>query len=309
MDFALMTEPQMGGTYQQMAAAARWAEEQGFVSFARSDHYYTSEDQRSDATDAWVTLGGLARETSTIRLCVLVTPITFRHPGVIAKSAATVDQMSGGRLDLGVGTGWMEAEHEAFGFAFPPWSERFDRLGEAVQYLRTAFADAEGKFEGAHYRFHADARPKPSGTRMIIGGSGPRRTPALAGRYADEYNSFAGPASNLVPRVAAMRNAAEEAGRDPGSIGVSVMGQIHAAPDAASYRELLAKEAARRNVEVTEVEGRIESSGVPYGTPDQVGTALARLSEAGVDKYYLQRLDLSDLDGLESVWAAVRAAR
>lgn len=309
MDFALMTEPQMGGTFDDLAAAATWAEDHGFVTFARSDHYYWTGDARRDATDAWITLGGLALLTSRIRLCVLVTPVTFRHPAVIAKSAATVDQMSGGRLDLGVGTGWMEAEHEAFGLPFPPRAERFERLQEAVRYLEEAFADGERTFEGSYYRYSGDARPKPAGVRLVIGGSGKRQTPALAGAHADEYNSFTGPPAELAPKVAAMRRAAEEAGRDPAAVTVSVMGQIHAGVDAAAYRETLRRDAAWRGIDESQLRQRVESSGAPHGTPDQVGEALAALAAVGVEKYYLQRLDVTDLEGLEAVWAAVEAAR
>ena len=202
-----MTEPQLGGTYDQLLDAARWAEGKGLYGFARSDHYYSSRQPVPDATDAFATLAGLARDTSRIRLCVLVSPITFRHPAVIAKTAATIDQMSGGRFDLGVGTGWMELEHEAFGLEFPPTSERFERLVESLEYIKAAFSGES--FRGVHYRFEGEAGPKPTGLRLIVGGSGPRRTPTLAGRVAGEYNTFLGLPSDIAPKIAGVRRAAQ----------------------------------------------------------------------------------------------------
>ena len=190
MDFSLMTEPHLGGTYKQQLEAARWAESEALTSFARCDHYLSGADPTPAATDAFAVLAGLARETSDIRLCVLVTPITFRHPAVIVKNATTIDEMSGGRLDLGIGTGWMELEHEAFGIPFPDWGERFDRLEEALDYVDAAFGPDPAVFEGDHYSLYADVQPKPTGIRTIVGGSGKRRTPTLAGHRADEYNFF-----------------------------------------------------------------------------------------------------------------------
>lgn len=309
MEFALMTEPQLGGTYEQLLAAARWAEAAGMVSFARSDHYYSSRTPRPEATDALTTLAGLARETHRIRLCVLVTPITFRHPAVIAKAAATLDQMSSGRFDLGVGTGWMELEHEAFGLPFPDWAERFSRLEEALAYLATAFADDHARFAGAHYRLDAEARPHPSGIRLVVGGSGPTRTPSLAGRYADEYNHFVAPAGEIAPKVDAMRRAAREAGRHPGDVQVSVMGPVYAGRTESEYREHLAHFASSRGISSEEAEQRLSGNGVPVGSPSRLAETFASLEEAGVDRFYLQWLDLGHLDRLDHLYEAVAAAR
>src|SRR5690606_28534980 len=161
MELSTMTEPQLGGTYDQILAFARWSEANGMASFARSDHYYTTRQPTPEATDAFATLAGLARDTVHIRLGVMVAPITFRHPAVIAKMAATIDEMSGGRLDLGVGTGWMDLEHDAFGIPFPDWSERVARLSDALPYLRAAFAPGPANFDGAHYSLDADVCPRP----------------------------------------------------------------------------------------------------------------------------------------------------
>ena len=153
MDFSLMTEPQMGGTYDQLLALARWAEDRGLVSFARSDHYYSSADPACDATDAFATLAGLARETTTIRLGTLVTSVTFRHPGMLAVTVAQVDRMSGGRVEFGIGAGWYEEEHRAYGVPFPSLGERFDLLEDQLAFeigvlgrrlLRTGAARANG---------------------------------------------------------------------------------------------------------------------------------------------------------------------
>lgn len=306
MDFSLMTEPQLGGTYDQLLDLARWARGQGMVSFARSDHYYSSREPRPDATDAFATLAGLAREVPDIRLCVMVSPITFRHPAVLAKTAATIDRMSGGRLDLGVGTGWMELEHEAFGIPFPEWSERFARLTEALGYLRAAF---EGRgFEGEHYSLEADARPRPEGTRLIVGGSGKQKTPTLAGIYADEYNHFPSEPDVLRPKIELVRRTAEERGRDPEAITMSVMGQIFTGRDASDVRERLASAAARRDLSPDDLEERLREHGIPVGPPDRIGEALAGLSDAGVSHWYLQWIDLDDRDGLEATWQGVRSA-
>lgn len=305
MKFSVMTEPQLGGTYQDLLAVARFAEQAGMVSFARSDHYHWTDGTPRDATDAFATLGGLARETSTIRLCVLVTPVTFRHPAVIAKNAATIDQMSGGRLDLGVGTGWMEAEHEALGLPFPPRAERFERLEETLGYLEAAFGS--GQFTGMHYRLETDVRPKPIGTRIVLGGTGPRRTPTLAGRWADEYNHIVAPLSDIRPKIEIMRGAAEEAGRDPDRIEVTMMGRVLTGRDPTEYRRNLEEAAGRRGEDPTALETRLADAGVPLGPPERIGEAFARLAEAGVSRYYLQWFDLSDLAGLEATWEAVRA--
>jgi alkanesulfonate monooxygenase SsuD/methylene tetrahydromethanopterin reductase-like flavin-dependent oxidoreductase (luciferase family) len=296
MKFALMTEPQLGGSYAQLAAAAQLAEKVGFETFARSDHFYWTGDKPEAATEAFATLGGLARETSTIRLTVLVTPITFRHPAVITKAASTLDQMSSGRFDLGVGTGWMDAEHESYGIPFPPWRERFDRLEEALHYLRASFAGEE--FGGRYYRTTADSLPRPSGLRLIVGGSGPEKTPALAGRFADEYNHFVNRAEVIAPKVERMRETALRANRDPEAIVVSVMGPAVVAENEPELDRLLADGAAMRKIDVPELRQRWDNNGVPYGIVEQVQEKLGSLAEVGVTKYYLQWLRLEDSDGL-----------
>jgi len=297
-----MAEPQLGGTYADLARAARRAQESGLVSFARADHYYWSAGPRP-TTDAFTSLGGLTREVDRIRLGILVTPVTFRHPAVIAKSAATLDEMSDGRFDLGVGTGWMEAEHDAFGIPFPPWKERFSRLEESLQFIRAAF-NGEA-YDGAYYRTNADALPRPRNVRIIVGGSGPEKTPLLAGRYADEYNHFAIAPSDLAPKIARMREAAAAAGRDPGWITASVMGPAVVASSESAFANMMAGAARFRSVTVEALTERWSKAGIPMGTPDQVSPAFAAFEQAGVEKYYLQWLDLTDHRGIDELLAAV----
>jgi len=302
-----MTEPQIGGTYDELLTVARWAEDRGLISFARSDHYYSTREPRPDATDAFATLAGLARETTSIRLAVLVSPITFRHPAVIAKNAATIDQMSGGRFDLGVGTGWMDAEHEAFGLPFPPWQERFDRFEEALRYLDVAFSGAHGTYSGSHYSIDADSQPTPAGLRTIIGGSGPVKTPSLAGRHANEYNHFTTSPDALAPKIDVMRKAAEDAGRDPTSITVSVMGPALVGADDASYQARLAAAATERDTTPEDLEKRWSEMGFPVGEPDRAAESVAALEAVGVDLMYVQHLDLADTDGLDETFSALGA--
>jgi len=300
-----MTEPQMGGTYDQLLAAARWAESAGLVSFARSDHYYAGREPRPDATDAFATLGGLARETTRIRLAVLVSPITFRHPAIIAKNAVTIDQMSGGRFDLGIGTGWMELEHHAFGLPFPPWKERFDRLEEALRYIEHATGRAEGPMTGSFYSLEAEVRPRPTDLRLIVGGTGRHKTPVLAGTHADEYNHFVARADEIAPKVGRLKAAARGARRDPDSIVVSVMGPVLTGRNQRSYRNRLEAAAAARHRDPDEFEERWSGLGIPIGPPSRIRDVMAALGEAGVSKYYVQHLDLADLSGLDETLEAI----
>lgn len=301
MKFSLMTEPHLGGTYEQQLEAARWAESEGLVSFARCDHYMSGANPTPDATDAFAVLAGLARDTSDIRLCVLVTPVTFRHPAVIAKNAATIDQMSGGRLDLGVGTGWMELEHDAFGIPFPDKPERWRRFEEALDYLDAAFAEEPASFQGSHYSLDGDIKPKPTGIRTIIGGGGAQRTPTLAGRRADEYNMFLCPPDQARGKIAVMREAAGD--RD---VEATVMGMAMVGATDTDYQERLGKAAATRDVAPEDFEKRLVDNGMLVGTPERVAETVAALEEAGVDRIYIQWLDLNDLDTMRDTVSIVR---
>lgn len=310
MEFGLMTEPQLGMTYEEQVDAARFAEAQGLAVFARSDHYGFPGFEAPHATDAFAALAGLARDTTGIGLCVLVSPITFRHPGVIAKTAATIDEMSGGRMILGVGTGWMEHEHEMLGLDFPEFSERFDRLEESLAYIRAALGKAPGGFSGEYYTLtDEEILPGPTGSLpIIVGGGGPKRTPRLAGTFADEYNVFSMGPEGTRDRVARAREAAEAAGRDPDALLISMMGGGVVGADQASFRRALERAAAAHPFGRTpeQIEERLREVGAPVGTAAEAAEAVGRLTEAGVQRYYLQVLGPVDTDHLAEQFAVLQ---
>ena len=295
MKYSVMTEPHLGGTYDQQLEVARFAEQSGLVSFARCDHFLSGGDPTPDATDAFAVLAGLARETTDIRLCVLVSPITFRHPAVIAKNATTIDEMSGGRFDLGIGTGWMEFEHESLGIPFPESAERWSRFEEALAYLDAAFSDGHGSYEGTHYRLDADVKPKPQGLRLVLGGSGKKRTPTLAGKQADEYNFFTCTPDDAKQRISVMRAAAD--GRN---VETTVMGPVLVGRTDEEYQSRLAAAASKRDITADELENKWLNAGLVLGTPTRVSEQIAALDEAGVERMYVQWIDLDDMDGMKS---------
>ena len=228
MQYCVFTEPQQGASYHDQLAFAQAAERLGFDGFFRSDHIMggSEGDALPGPTDAWLTLAALARETSRIRLGTLVTPATFRLPGMLAIQVAQVDAMSGGRVELGLGAGWFEREHLAYGIPFP--ARRFDLLEEQLEVVTGLWSTPVGEtysFAGAHYTLtDAPALPKPVQARVpvIVGGNGPRRTPALAARFATEFN-LGFPAVDEIPeRIARVRAACEEIGRDPATLSFSL---------------------------------------------------------------------------------------
>jgi alkanesulfonate monooxygenase SsuD/methylene tetrahydromethanopterin reductase-like flavin-dependent oxidoreductase (luciferase family) len=310
MEFGLMTEPQLGMTYEELADAARFAEEIGLDVFARSDHYGFDGFATPHATDAFASLGGLAIETERIGLCVLVSPITFRHPAVIAKTAATIHEMSGGRLALGVGTGWMEHEHRAFGIPFPEWPERYERFEEALGYLRAAFGKDPNGFDGDHYALRdTDVRPPAADLPLVVGGTGPKRTPRIAGTYADEYNMVFMPADEMSARIDRARRAAADAGRDPGALRISVMAGGVVGRTEASYRANLERVAAAHPMGRTaaQIEESLRGRGLPVGAGGEAREAVAAMAAAGIDRYYLQHLGPFDHDLLEETFDTLRA--
>ena len=287
MEFGLMVEPQVGGSYAELRDLARWAEDQELDAFARSDHFLNQEDS-APSTDALTTYGGLAEATDSIQLVVLVTPLTFRHPAVIAKTAATLDEMSGGRFALGVGPGWMQSEHDAFGLDLPPLAERFDRLGETLAYLRSAFTSNDG-FGGQYYHLAPiDVLPRPTNLPIVVGGGGPKKTPTYAGRFADEFNLFVTDRATLEKRIDVMRSAATAAGRNPDAIKVSLAGPAVVASDEVSYRSMLERRGARRGQAADEYEALLEDRNVPHGTPDGARASIETLRSIGVGRYYVQ---------------------
>jgi alkanesulfonate monooxygenase SsuD/methylene tetrahydromethanopterin reductase-like flavin-dependent oxidoreductase (luciferase family) len=252
MELGLFVEPQLGGSYRRLVELAQWSEYRGLDTFARSDHYLHGGTS-AHATDAMTSLAGVASETNSIRLMTLVSPITFRHPGVMAKSATTLDEISQGRFTLGVGTGWMESEHEAFGMDLPPLGERFDRIAEALAYIRAVF-DGGGVVQGDHYSLNAPSvSPVASdGLKIVVGGSGERKTPTLAGQFADEYNMFVTDAETLSRRVGVMRAAAQAVDRDPDGILVSMAGPGFVYEDETAHHEALTERGGKRDLTAKE---------------------------------------------------------
>src|SRR5215207_5593404 len=304
VDLRIFTEPQQGASYDQLLRLARASEDAGFDGFFRSDHYLAmGGDGLPGPTDAWVTLGGLARETSRIRLGTLMSAATFRLPGPLAISVAQVDQMSGGRVELGIGAGWFEAEHSAYGIPFPDLGERFDRYEEQVAVVSGLWGTPPGvtfDFAGEHYRLAGSpALPKPvqdGGIPIIIGGRGRRRTPRLAARYAAEFNVPFHSAEANARLFAGVREACEEAGRDPASMVYSSALVLCVGKDEA--------EVARRAGAIGREVAELREHGVA-GTPAEAVDVLGRYAEAGAERVYLQVLDLADLDHLDLVASEV----
>lgn len=297
MEFGLMVEPQMGGSYADLLTLARAAEDAGFTSFARSDHYLAGEKSVA-ATDALTSMAGLARETERIKLTVLVTPLTFRHPGVIAKTATTLDEMSNGRFELGVGTGWMESEHRVFGIPLPELRTRFSLLFETLAYIHAATGRSNGGYLGRHFRLEdVDVLPRPIRLPIIVGGMGMKRTPSIAGRFADEYNIFACSAEDLAARTEVMRTTAAELGRDADAVKISVTSSAIVGADAAEFREALAAAAAERDKEPEELEAALAERRVIHGTYDHAASMIDAYAKEGVGRVYLQYFEaLGDID-------------
>lgn len=298
MDFRIFTEPQQGATYADQLAVAQAAEALGFSAFFRSDHYVAmgESDGLPGPTDSWVTLGALARETSTIRLGTLVTSATFRWPGLLAIQVAQVDEMSGGRVELGLGTGWFEAEHAAYGVPFP--GKRFGPFAEQLEIITGLWSTPAGEtysFVGDHYQLtDSPALPKPvqQPVPIIIGGSGAKRTPALAARHAAEYNANFCSVEDAATNYARIRTACTDAGRDPGSIVFSLAHSTAIGQDEAEYRRRA--EAIGRDPDELRIQGLA-------GTVPEVVDTIGRYAEAGAERFYFQILDLSDLDHLDLI--------
>jgi F420-dependent oxidoreductase-like protein len=303
MDLRIFIEPQQGASYDQQLAVARRAEELGFSAFFRSDHYLKmgSASGLPGPTDAWITLAGLARDTERIRLGTLMTAATFRRPGPLAIAVAQVDAMSGGRVELGIGAGWYEAEHTAYGMPFPPLGERFDKLEEQVAIITGLWSNPEGEtfaFNGAHYQLaNSPALPKPvqtPGPPVIVGGGGKVRTPRLAARYAAEFNHAFPALADIAPVRARVLAACDSFGRDPSTLTFSAAQVACVGDDDA--------EVARRAEAIGRQPDKLRTDGVA-GTIEQAKDKLAALAEEGISRVYLQVLDLQDLDHLTTLAA------
>lgn len=303
----VFVEPQQGATYDQIAAAAAVAEECGFDGFFRSDHYLTmGGDGLPGPTDAWVTLAGLARDTRRLRLGTLVTSATFRLPGPLAISVAQVDAMSGGRVELGLGAGWYDEEHRAYGIPFPPMKERFDRLEEQLEIVTGLWSTPPGErfsFEGSHYSLvDSPALPKPHQSPrppIIMGGAGPVRTPRLAARFADEFNVPFHSVKDTGAQFQRVRRACTDAGRDPATMRLSAAVVVCCG---ASDDDL-----ARRSASIGRDLEELRAHGAA-GSPSQVADACRAFADVGAETVYLQVLDLDDLDHIRLIAAEVLPA-
>ena len=284
-------------SYRRVLAAAQWADTLGLVSFAVPDHYLDESPAARPTLDAFAVLAGVARETAGIELAVMLSPITFRHPAVLAKSAVSIDRMSGGRFLLGVGTGWFEREHTVMGLELPSLNERFDRLEDALGYLRAAFLPEPAAYAGRFYRLERHPVQPPSRrVQIVVGGTGPRRTPRLAGLHADELNIHSTPVGGVASRVRRAREAAAGAGRDPAGLRVSYSSAVVAGPSPSEYRRRLDRAALCERVEPDRLERRMAQRNTLHGTYRQVEEVLGLLGEAGVSRFYIQRPLDADLD-------------
>jgi F420-dependent oxidoreductase-like protein len=305
MRLRIFTEPQQGATYNDLLAVARTAEELGFDAFFRSDHYLRMGDGDAGPgpTDAWVTLAGLARETSRVRLGTLVTASTFRLPGPLAIAVAQVDAMSGGRVELGIGAGWFDDEHRAHGIPFPPTRERFDRLEEQLAIITGMWTTPVRELFSYHGRYYeltdSPALPKPvqqPHPPIIIGGYGTKRTPALAARYAQEFNLAFPPLDVYREHVDRVRRACADSGRDPATLRTTVALVVCCGRDEAEFR--------RRADAIGREPDELRANGAA-GLPREVVDKLRAFAALGAETAYLQVLDVSDLEHLELVAAEV----
>lgn len=300
VELRVFVEPQQGATYADQLAVARRAEECGYAAFFRSDHWLAMGGSGLPGpTDSWLTLAALARETTSIRLGTLVTSATFRHPGVLAISVAQVDQMSGGRVDFGLGAGWFEGEHTAYGLPFPGLGERFERLEEQLEIITGLWGTGDGEsysFAGRHYRLtDAPALPKPAtpnGPPIVIGGKGRTRTPRLAARFADEFNVPFAALDEVAALYARLDAACDVSGRDPSEIVRSTALVLCCGANQV--------EVARRAGAIGREVGELKEHGVA-GTPDECIETLREYAALGATRVYLQVLDLADLDHLDLV--------
>jgi len=306
MRFALMSEPQQGLTYDEILAMAHTAEAAGLEAFFRSDHYGSfGGSADGPTTDAWATLAGLARDTSTIRIGSLVSPITFRLPGSFAKVVATVDEMSGGRVEVGMGAGWNEEEHRELGIPFPALRERYDRLEESLAIVHGLWTEPDGwSFEGQHWQLrNAHLRPRPtfSGKRhphLVLGGDGGPRLARLVATYADEFNRQSATPDRLREAYGRIATACAEAGRDPETVVRSAMVGVLVAETESDLRERVQQQIAMLGGGGADAETwlRERTGRWIIGTPDAARQVIESLEAAGAQRIMLQDFLPRDLE-------------
>jgi F420-dependent oxidoreductase-like protein len=305
MRICLMIEGQEGVTWEQWKALAGACEDHGLEGLFRSDHYLSVQGKpERGSLDALTTLGALAAVTSRIRLGTLVSPTTFRHPSVLAKSVATVDHVSGGRAELGIGSGWHEAEHRAYGFPFAELRTRMDVMAEQVEIVARSFADEPFSFEGEHYRIEdLDAVPKPlqrPRPPLIVGGRGGPRSLALAARWADEYNTFSASLDEIRQRRDRFAEAWESEGRDPDAFRFSAMVGVLVGADEAEVRDRVGRLADWLGMEPAQVRDTLRTTGVA-GKVDEAAERLRVLEAAGAQRVMLQHLLHDDIEAVELI--------
>jgi len=304
MDLRIFTEPQQGASYETLLKVAKATEDLGFDAFFRSDHYLRmgNADGLPGPTDAWITLAGLARETRRIRLGTLMTAGTFRLPGVLAIQVAQVDRMSGGRVELGLGAGWFEEEHKAYGIPFP--KEKFGRLEEQLAIITGLWGTATGEefsYDGTYYQLeNSPALPKPAQGKVpvLVGGHGATRTPRLAAQYADEFNIPFASLEDSARQFGRVRAAAEAAGRKGDELVYSNALVACVGRDDA--------EVARRAAAIGREVDELKANGLA-GSPAEVVDKIGRYAAIGASRVYLQMLDLDDLDHLELISTQVQS--
>ena len=303
MELAVQTR----GPWEQISATARWAEEMGLGAIALPDHYLERGDElTTPAFDHYVHLAALARETRTIELASLVSPVTFRHPAVLYKMAVTLDEISGGRFTLGVGVGWMTEEFTLFGFEYPDRSTRYEMLDECFAYIRAALDPTGASFEGEYYQLgEFDPHPHPANLRLLVGGGGPVKTPRLAGLYADEFNIYAGHPDYFARMATTAREWAVKAGRDPSVMFLSSASPAVAARKESDYRRILELHATKTKSTPEHIEAVYEERGYPHGSGTKATEMLAALGEAGCQRFYMQMF-VRDLTILDTVFEAYR---
>lgn len=297
-DLRVFTEPQQGADYDTLLAMALHAEQLGYGAFFRSDHYLTmGGDGLPGPSDAWITLAGLARDTATIRLGTLVTPVTFRSPGVLAITVAGVDRMSGGRVELGLGAGWYLAEHEAYALAFPSTGERFASLTDQLAILEGLWNNPIGStfsYTGtAHSVKDSPGLPKPvqQPVPILMGGSGANKTPALAARYAAEFNTPFLQVADFAAQRERVQRACDSIGRERPMI-FSAAVAVCAGRDEAEFQ--------RRAAAIGRPADQLRAFGAA-GTVEEVAQRLLAYRDAGAERLYLQVLDLHDLEHLDLI--------
>jgi F420-dependent oxidoreductase-like protein len=307
MRVCLMIEGQEGVTWDEWVALARAAEDAGLEGLFRSDHYSAIVRPAAGALDAWTTLAGLAALTERIRLGTMVSPSTFRHPSVLARMATTVDHISGGRVELGMGAGWYERDHTENGFPYLDTKNRFDLFAEQVEIVVRTWTEEGFDHDGAHYTLRDQtALPKPlqqPHPPLILGGAAKSRAAALAARFANEYDTGFATREELRERRARLDAACEQIGRDPATLPLSLMATCVLGRDRADYEERLGR--------VRDLLGSwqmgVEENWIA-GTVDDIRQRLANLESAGVSRVFLQHLDHADLDAVALMGELARAA-